>query len=200
MAFTRATIRNLAKESGVEIPKELEDALVSEHLTARNAYAEEQVKAELEKQPATKAENVKDSEEYKTLKQSFDDYKAEVAAKETKAAKEAAYKAALEKDAKLSAAGIAKAVKYADMSKLELDADGKLKDADTHISAAKEEWAEYVTTITTTGAKTSNPPANNGGSVKTKEEIYKMENGRYVLSASERQAELAKLYQHEKGE
>ena len=53
MAFTRATIRNLAKESGVEIPKEFEDALVSEHLTARNAYAEEQVKAELEKQPAT---------------------------------------------------------------------------------------------------------------------------------------------------
>ena len=49
MAFTRATIRNLAKESGVEIPKELEDALVSEHLNARNAYAEEQVKAELEK-------------------------------------------------------------------------------------------------------------------------------------------------------
>ena len=30
--------------------------------------------------------------------------------------------------------------------------------------------------------------------------FYKMENGRYVLSASERQAELAKLYQHEKGE
>ena len=46
MAFTRATIRSLAKESGVEIPKELEDALVSEHLNARNAYAEEQVKAE----------------------------------------------------------------------------------------------------------------------------------------------------------
>ena len=62
MAFTRATIRNLAKESGVELPKELEDALVSEHLTARNAYAEEQVKAELEKQPSEKAVNVKDSE------------------------------------------------------------------------------------------------------------------------------------------
>ena len=83
MAFTRATIRNLAKDSGVEIPKELEDALVSEHLTARDAYAEEQVKAELAKQPTEKAGNVKDSEEYKALKKSFDDYKAEVAAKET---------------------------------------------------------------------------------------------------------------------
>ena len=199
MAFTRATIRNLAKESGVEIPKELEDALVSEHLTARDAYAEEQVKAELAKQPTEKAGNVKDSEEYKTLKQSFDDYRAEVAAKETKAAKEAAYRAIL-KDAGLSEKGIEKAIKYAEWDKIELENDGKLKGASDHIKSAKEEWAEYVTTTTTTGAKTSNPPANNGGSVKTKEEIYKMENGRYVLSASERQAELAKLYQHEKGE
>ena len=199
MAFTRSTIRNLAKDSGVELPKELEDALVSEHLTARDAYAEEQVKAELAKQPTEKAGNVKDSEEYKTLKQSFDDYKAEVAAKETKAAKEAAYRAIL-KDANLSEKGIEKAIKYAEWDKIELEADGKLKGASDHIKSVKEEWAEYVTTTTTTGAKTSNPPANNGGSVKTKEEIYKMENGRYVLSASERQAELAKLYQHEKGE
>lgn len=199
MAFTRATLRNLAKESGVELPKEFEDALISEHTTARDAYAEEQVKAELAKQPTEKAGNVKDSEEYKTLKQSFDDYKAEVAAKETKAAKEAAYRAIL-KDANLSEKGIEKAVKYAEWDKIELEADGKVKGANDHIKAAKEEWAEYVTTTTTTGAKTSNPPANTGGSVKTKEEIYKMENGRYVLSRSERQAELAKLYQHEKGE
>ena len=173
MAFTRATIRNLAKESGVEIPKELEDALVSEHLTARDAYAEEQVKAELAKQPEGKAENVKDSEEYKTLKQSFDDYRAEVAAKETKAAKEAAYRAIL-KDANLSEKGIEKAIKYAEWDKIELEADGKLKGASDHIKAVKEEWAEYVTTITTTGAKTSNPPANNGKSGVTKEDFQKM--------------------------
>ena len=173
MAFTRATIRNLAKESGVEIPKELEDALVSEHLTARDAYAEEQVKAELAKQPEGKAENVKDSEEYKTLKQSFDDYRAEVAAKETKAAKEAAYRAIL-KDAGLSEKGIEKAIKYAEWDKIELEADGKLKGASDHIKAVKEEWAEYVTTTTTTGAKTSTPPANNGNSGVTKEDFQKM--------------------------
>ena len=173
MAFTRQTIRNLAKESGVEIPKELEDALVSEHLTARNAYAEEQVKAELEKQPAEKAVNVKDSEEYKTLKQSFDDYKAEVAAKETKAAKEVEYRAIL-KDANLSEKGIEKAIKYAEWDKIELEADGKLKGASDHIKAVKEEWAEYVTTTTTTGAKTSTPPANNGNSGVTKEDFQKM--------------------------
>ena len=186
MAFTRATIRNLAKESGVEIPKELEDALVSEHLTARDAYAEEQVKAELAKQPTTKAENVKDSEEYKALKADFDKYKAEVAEKETKAAKEAAYRAIL-KDANLSEKGIEKAIKYADWDKIELDTDGKLKGANDHIKAVRDEWAEYVTTTTTTGAKTSNPPANNGGkSGKTKEEIMA------IRDPAVRQAEIAK--------
>ena len=173
MAFTRATIRNLAKESGVEIPKELEDALVSEHLTARNAYAEEQAKAELEKQPAAKAENVKDSEEYKALKADFDKYKAEVAEKETKAAKEAAYRAIL-KDANLSEKGIEKAIKYADWGKIELGEDGKLKDANDHIKAVRDEWAEYVTTTTTTGAKTSTPPANNPAKNYTTAEIKNM--------------------------
>ena len=191
MAFTRSTIRSLAKESGVEIPKELEDALVAEHLTARNAYAEEQVKAELEKQPVAKAENVKDSEEYKTLKADFDKYKAEVTEKETKAAKEAAYRAIL-KDANLSEKGIEKAVKYAEWDKIELGSDGKLKGANDHIKAVRDEWAEYVTTTTTTGAKTSTPPANTGGAKLTKAEIYaKDEYGRYKLSASERQKAIA---------
>ena len=173
MAFTRQTIRNLAKESGVELPKELEDALVTEHLNARNAYAEEQVKAELEKQPAAKAENVKDSEEYKALKTEFDNYKADVAAKETKAAKEAAYRAIL-KDANLSEKGIEKAIKYAEWDKIELGEDGKLKGANDHIKAVREEWSEYVTTTTTTGAKTSNPPANNHAKNYTTADIKNM--------------------------
>ena len=186
MAFTRATIRSLAKESGVEIPKEFEDALVAEHLNARNAYAEEQVKAELEKQPAAKVENIKESEEYKALKADFDNYKADVAAKETKAAKEAAYRAIL-KDANLSEKGIEKAVKYADWNKIELGEDGKLKDANDHIKAVREEWAEYVTTTTTTGARTSTPPVNNGGKTgKTKEEIMA------IRDPAVRQAEIAK--------
>ena len=59
MAFTRQIIRDLAMESGIEIPKELADALVSAHMATRDAYAEEQVQAELEKakkeQEATKS-------------------------------------------------------------------------------------------------------------------------------------------------
>ena len=186
MALTREFIRKLAKESDVELPKEFIDGIIAEHTNARDAYAEEHVKEALEKQPATKAENVKDSEEYKALKAEFDKYKAEVSAKETKAAKEAAYRAIL-KDANLSEKGIEKAVKYAEWDKIELGEDGKLKGANDHIKAAREEWAEYVTTTTTTGAKTSTPPANNGGKTgKTKEEIMA------IRDPAVRQAEIAK--------
>ena len=125
-------------------------------------------------------------EKHDKLKEEFDKYKTDVQAKETKAAKEAAYRAIL-KDANLSEKGIEKAVKYADWDKIELGEDGKLKGANDHIKAVREEWAEYVTTTTTTGAKTSTPPANNGGKTgKTKEEIMA------IRDPAVRQAEIAK--------
>ena len=125
-------------------------------------------------------------EKHDRLKDEFDQYKNDVQAKETKAAKEAAYRAIL-KDANLSEKGIEKAVKYADWDKIELGEDGKLKGANDHIKAVREEWAEYVTTTTTTGAKTSTPPANNGtGTGKTKEEIMAIKDG------AVRRAEMAK--------
>ena len=125
-------------------------------------------------------------EKHDRLKEEFDQYKNDVQAKETKAAKEAAYRAIL-KDANLSEKGIEKAIKYAEWDKIELGEDGKLKGANDHIKAAREEWAEYVTTTTTTGAKTSNPPANNGGKTgKTKEEIMA------IRDPAVRQAEIAK--------
>ena len=130
-------------------------------------------------------------EKHDRLKEEFDQYKNDVQEKETKAAKEAAYRAIL-KDANLSEKGIEKAIKYAEWDKIELGEDGKLKDANDHIKAVREEWAEYVTTTTTTGAKTSTPPANTGGAKLTKAEIYaKDEHGRYKLSTAERQKALA---------
>ena len=125
-------------------------------------------------------------EKHDKLKGDFDTYKKDVEEKETHSKKEAAYRNIL-KDANLSEKGIEKAIKYAEWDKIELEADGKLKGASDHIKAVKEEWAEYVTTTTTTGAKTSNPPANNGtGTGKTKEEIMAIKDG------SVRRAEMAK--------
>ena len=125
-------------------------------------------------------------EKHDKLKGEFDTYKKDVEAKETHSKKVEAYKAIL-RDANLSEKGIEKAIKYAEWDKIELEADGKLKGASDHIKAVKEEWAEYVTTTTTTGAKTSTPPANNGtGTGKTREEIMAIKDG------AVRRAEMAK--------
>ena len=209
--FDRAALRKIFEGAEIEVPKDVLGQICDLHTSSMDGLPEtiKELKGKLkvaeQERDAAKAKVPADGEEtiskaeYDKLKGEFDKYKTDVQSKETKAAKEAAYRAIL-KDANLSEKGIEKAVKYAEWDKIELGEDGKLKGANDHIKAVRDEWAEYVTTTTTTGAKTSTPPANNGGSVKTKEEIYKMENGRYVLSASERQAELAKLYQHEKGE
>ncbi len=198
MAFTREFIRRLAKESDVELPKEFIDSIISEHTTARDAYSEEQVNQALENNKPSNV-RVEDTDEYKALKKRFDDFKTETSAKETRQAKERAVRE-FYKAVGISEKRIDTVLKVTNLDDFEIDADGKLVDADKHEKTVKSEWSDFIETTTTKGANTATPPANNSGeSVKTKEEIYKMENGRYVLSASERQAELAKLYQSEKG-
>ena len=203
MALTKAQVREILSAAGVtsENMSEAVDKIIDGHLTSVNALREDvaKYKADAEKLPTVQKElddmkaNHNDSwkEKYDNLNGEFDKYKNDVQAKETHAAKEAAYRAIL-KDANLSEKGIEKAVKYAEWDKIELGEDGKLKGANDHIKAARDEWAEYVTTTTTTGAKTSTPPVNNGGAKLTKAEIYaKDEHGRYKLSTAERQKALA---------
>ena len=130
---------------------------------------------------------------YEKERDDFKAYKADVEAREALAAKKAAYTEVC-KDAGLNEKGVAKALKYADWNAVELDETGKVKNPKDHIKALKDEWAEHVITSTTTGANTPNPPANNGGSIKSREDIYKTDDhGRFILNASERQAALAQL-------
>lgn len=195
MSLTRKMLKAMGIEEEkidqiIEAHSETVDALKAD----RDSYKEDaeklkDVQKELDDLKAKGDDGWK--EKHDRLKVEFDQYKNDVQEKETKAAKEAAYRAIL-KDANLSEKGIEKAIKYAEWDKIELGEDGKLKGANDHIKAVREEWAEYVTTTTTTGAKTSTPPANNGGSKLTKAEIYaRDEHGRYKLSTAERQKALA---------
>ena len=191
--------RKMLKAMGIEEEKidqiiEAHSETVDSLKAGRDSYKEDaeklkDVQKELDDLKAKGDDGWK--EKHDKLKGEFDTYKKDVEAKETHSKKVEAYKAIL-KDANLSEKGIEKAIKYAEWDKIELEADGKVKGASDHIKAVKEEWAEYVTTTTTTGAKTSTPPANTGGAKLTKAEIYaKDEHGRYKLSASERQKALA---------
>ncbi len=196
--FDRAALRKIFEGAEIEVPKDVLGQICDLHTSSMDGLPEtiKELKGKLkvaeQERDAAKAKVPADGEEtiskaeYDRLKAEFDQYKNDVQAKETKAAKEAAYRAIL-KDANLSEKGIEKAVKYAEWDKIELGEDGKLKGANDHIKAAREEWAEYVTTTTTTGAKTSTPPANNGGKTgKTKEEIMA------IRDPAVRQAEIAK--------
>ena len=196
--FDRAALRKIFEGAEIEVPKDVLGQICDLHTSSMDGLPEtiKELKGKLkvaeQERDAAKAKVPVDGEEtiskaeYDKLKGEFDKYKTDVQAKETKAAKEAAYRAIL-KDANLSEKGIEKAVKYAEWDKIELGEDGKLKGANDHIKAVREEWAEYVTTTTTTGAKTSTPPANNGGKTgKTKEEIMA------IRDPAVRQAEIAK--------
>ena len=187
MAFTREFIRKLAKESDVELPKEFVDSLITEHISARDVYADEYAKTELEKQPEQKAVNVKDSEEYKTLEKSFNDYKAEIANKQAKEAKEKAVRA-FYKSKGITGKNLEIAMRGSrtEIDGIELDGD-KIKDNSALDALVKGDFSGLVATTTTKGANTANPPANNGtGTGKTRDEILAIKDG------AVRRAEMAK--------
>lgn len=120
---------------------------------------------------ATSAEKWKTK--YDTLKDDFDAYKKDISAKETKATRSNAYKALL-KEAGVSEKRLDAVLKVSDIDSLEMDEDGKFKDSEKLINNIKEEWADFITTTETRGAKTATPPKTT--SVKmTKDEIMKIE-------------------------
>lgn len=181
------------------------DQIIEAHAETVSALKDE---AEKYKENASKYADVKkeldqlkkstEGKDYDKLKAEYEKYKADVEAEHTKAAKEKAYRDAL-KDANLSEKGVEKALKYAEWDKIELDDDGKLKDAKAHVKAVREEWAEYIVKQGTKGAETSTPPVGGGGGGSlTRADIYKTDaNGRFVMDASERQKALQKIIAEE---
>lgn len=125
------------------------------------------VKADLE---AVRKDGWKDKHD--TLKKEFEDYKKGVTAKETKAAKEAAARAYYqEKGITGKALDIALRGSGAEIEALELGGDGKIKDSAALEALVKGDFAGLVSTTTTTGANTANPPTGTGGKYTDKNQI-----------------------------
>lgn len=113
----------------------------------------------------------REGKDYDKLKKEFDEYKAEQEAKATRAAKESALKELLT-DMKMSDKGSKQVLKWMGVADIELDEDGKIKDASNLRKSIKEDWGDYIQSEGTKGADTSTPPENNGGKkYSTKEEI-----------------------------
>ena len=112
------------------------------------------------------------------VKKDFDDYKADITAKETRAAKEKAVRAYYESQ-HIEGANLNLAMRSssAEIDALEIDGD-KIKDTAALDNLVKGDFAGLVTNTTVQGAKTATPPVNNGGGTgKTKEEIMSIRDG-----------------------
>ena len=208
MAFSIKQIKSILSDGGMpaENLEQVASEICARHSTDLDAIKEERdnykkdaeslasVKAELD---ALKDDGYKDR--YEKEHAAYEEYKTEVAKERAMSAKQSAY-TALCKDAGLSEDGIKKAVKYADWESVEVDDGGKIKDASKLMKAVKEEWSAYIQTNTQKGADTPTPPTNTGNAIKSRADIYKQdEHGKFVLSATERQAALSQLINSEKG-
>lgn len=194
MAITRKLLK------GMGLTEEQQDTIIEAHTDTVNGLKADvdRYKADAEKLPGVQKEldDLKGKgddgykEKYESEHKAFEDYKTSVAAEKTTAAKEKALETALKKvgiaDKRLqSVARLCKGDGLLD--KLELDEDGTVKDAAKLEKSLKDGYGEYITTTSTQGANTSNPPANSGGAKLSMADIYKKdERGHYVLDYESR--------------
>ena len=175
----------MLKAMGIE--EEKIDQIIEEHAETVTALKQQrdQYKVDAEKLPGVQKElaDLKEAAEkdgenpykakYEDLQQPFDDYKADVTAKETKAKKTAAYRKLL-KDAKVSEKRLDSILKLSPVDEIELDDKGEIKDAETVKKKIEEEWSDFIVTEETHGAGVQNPPAGgnpagaNGGGTKSR--------------------------------
>lgn len=172
--FDRKSLRKIFEDAEIEVPKDVLGQICNLHTTSNEDLTEsvKTLKADLEKaereRDTYKAKAPKEGEEtvskedYDKLKKEYDDYKADITAKTTRTEKENAFRELL-KSAGVSEKRLNAIIKVSDIDGLELDKDGKIKNADKHTETVKTEWADFIETTTTKGAYTANPPAGNGG-------------------------------------
>lgn len=196
MSMTRKSLKAMGLtdeqiDSIIEMHTETVDGLKDKLKTAEDkANKLDDVQKELDDLKANSGDDYK--AKYEAEKKAFADYKADQTAKETKAAKEKAVRAYFE-GKNITGANLDIAMRGCrdEIGAIELDGD-KIKDTAALDALVNGTFAGLVVTKTVQGARTANPPANNGGSKLTRADIYaKDEHGRYKLSASERQKALA---------
>ena len=171
MALKRADIRTILENtetSNDDKAKAILDALHKET---------DELKDQLDAEKTARTQAEKERDEANGGKQAAEkaltDYKAQQTQKDTRATKAAAYKQLL-KDNGVLEKHFDRVVKMtgADIDALELDENGKVKDAKKFMDSQKDVWGDFVATTTTTGAKVDTPPTNNSG--VSKEDFEKM--------------------------
>ena len=169
-----AVTRKLLKALGIEDEKA--DQILEAHTETVNEIREERdrYKAEAEQLPGVQQElaELKEAAEqnannpykaqYETVKKQFDDYKAEVEAKQVNASKQAAYRKLL-KEQGISDKFIDPIMKVTSVDDLELDDKGQFKNEEDLKKSITEQWDGFAVKEETHGAQSYNPPGTGGG-------------------------------------
>lgn len=176
MALTRKFL------SALGIEEEKAEQIITAHTeTVDGLKADrDKYKSDAEKLPAVEAENkaLKEKaagedpykEKFEKLQKEYGDYKKDVEAKATTAKKENAFKAML-KEIGIPEKRIDSVIKVSDVNSIEFDDEGKVKEGEKLKDSLKTEWADFIPTTKTEGAKTATPPANTGKTTMTREQI-----------------------------
>ena len=207
MALTRKALAAM----GIE-PEKI-DQIIEMHTDTGNGLKDDiskykadadQLKTVQKERDDLKAELAKEGEDdwkskYDKIQKDFDDYKKADKAKAELTRKTEAYKSLL-LEVGISAKRIDQILKVSadEISKIDFDADGKVKDAAKIKETVQKEWDGFITTEGEKGVGVANPPSGNGGGSLTRDEIYKRdERGRFVMDTRQRQEALAKIMQNE---
>lgn len=195
-----ALTRKMLKAMGIEDEKI--DQIIEAHTETVDALKEkaEQYKKDAEALPDVQKQLddlKKDSDnggykkKYEDEHAAYEDYKSNVAAKESAAAKEKAAKAYFQSKG-IPAESMALVIRgaKAEIDGLELDGE-KIKDSKALDDLLNGDYKGLIGKTTTKGTETQTPPSTTGGAT-SRAEIYKKDDkGRYVLSTAERQAAIA---------
>lgn len=181
MALTRRMLKAMG------ISDEQVDEIIAAHSETVDALKEQrdQYKADAEKLPEIQKQLDKANSDleakgndaykvkYEALKEEYEGYKREQTEKETRSAKERAYRELL-KAAGITEKRIDSVIRVSDLDGVELDDKGGIKDADKLTESIKTEWADFIPTTTTQGAQTATPPTTTPQKSYTSSDIKKM--------------------------
>ena len=170
MALTRSFLK------GMSLTDEQVSAIIDAHAESIDALKQQRddYKADADKLKDLQKEldALKSGKDWKAehdkLKKSLDDYKAEIAGKETLAAKQAAFRKLLAAE-KIPDKFHDRIIRMTDFDAMEMDGDA-IKDVVKQRKAITDEWGEYKATAETRGANVDTPPAT-GKVTRSKDEI-----------------------------
>lgn len=202
MALSRSFLK------GMGLSEEQVSAIVEAHMETVNALKEErddykEKSAELKTTKKELEDLKKDGgdwqKKYEDEHKDFEAYKKDRETKDSKSKIESAYRELL-KESGIDEKRISTVLRASDLSKVELDADGKIKDLSKHKESIKTDWSDFIVSESKKGAGTETPPDNTGKKTDNKEIYKKDDHGRYVYSASERQKMIAENMASESAE